>query len=61
MKCDIITPTYNRPKLLQRAIKSVLAQTSPNWEKSTALIRKKWKGHRNPIIKKFIVDITRGK
>lgn len=32
MKCDIITPTYNRPKLLQRAIKSVLAQTSPNWE-----------------------------
>lgn len=32
MKCDIITATYNRPNLLQRAIKSVLAQTSPDWE-----------------------------
>lgn len=32
MKIDIIMPTYNRPNLLQRAIKSVLNQTSPNWE-----------------------------
>ena len=32
MKIDIITPTFNRPQLLQRAIKSVLRQTSPNWK-----------------------------
>lgn len=32
LKIDIITPTFNRPKLLRRAIKSVLGQTSPNWE-----------------------------
>lgn len=32
MKIDIILPTYNRPHLLQRAIKSVLQQTCPDWE-----------------------------
>lgn len=31
MKLDIILPTYNRPNLLQRAISSVLKQTSPDW------------------------------
>jgi len=32
MKVDIILPTYNRPNFLQRAISSVLKQTSPDWE-----------------------------
>ncbi len=32
MKVDIITPTFNRPHLLPRAIKSVLQQTSQDWE-----------------------------
>lgn len=32
MKVDIILPTYNRPNFLQRAIKSVLNQSSPDWE-----------------------------
>jgi len=32
LKCDIIMPTYNRPNFIKRAIKSVLSQTSPNWE-----------------------------
>jgi glycosyltransferase involved in cell wall biosynthesis len=32
MKFSIITPTYKRPEMLQRAIASVQAQTHPNWE-----------------------------
>lgn len=32
LRCDIITPTYNRPNFLKRAIRSVLNQTSPFWE-----------------------------
>jgi len=32
LKVDIMIPTYNRPKGLRRAIKSVLNQNSPNWE-----------------------------
>lgn len=32
LKIDVITPTFNRPRLLRRAIKSVLGQTSPDWE-----------------------------
>jgi len=32
LKIDIITPTFNRPQLLPRAVKSVLKQTSPSWE-----------------------------
>lgn len=32
MKVDIITPTFNRPHLLPRAIRSVMQQTSPDWE-----------------------------
>lgn len=31
-KISIITPTYNRPQLLERAIKSVLSQTMTDWE-----------------------------
>jgi glycosyltransferase involved in cell wall biosynthesis len=31
MKFAIIIPTFNRPALLVRAIRSVLAQTYPNW------------------------------
>ena len=29
---SIIVPTYNAPEYLERAIQSVLCQTSPNWE-----------------------------
>ena len=32
LKIDIIIPTFNRPQLLQRAVKSVLRQTSSSWE-----------------------------
>lgn len=32
LKVDVMIPTYNRPKGLRRAIKSVLYQHSPNWE-----------------------------
>jgi len=32
MKVDIILPTYNRPKLVQVAIKSILSQHSGDWE-----------------------------
>jgi len=32
MKVDVIIPTYNRPKLVQVAIKSVLSQHSGDWE-----------------------------
>jgi len=32
MKIDILMPTYNRFNLVQRAIRSVLQQTSPDWE-----------------------------
>jgi len=32
LKVDIIMPTYNRPNLLEKAVKSVLEQTSTDWE-----------------------------
>lgn len=32
MKVDIILPTYNRPRLVHTAIKSVLSQKSDNWD-----------------------------
>ena len=32
LKVDILIPTFNRPNLLRRAIKSVLDQQSPHWE-----------------------------
>lgn len=32
MKFSIILPTYNRASFLHKAIKSVIAQTIPNWE-----------------------------
>lgn len=32
LKVDILIPTFNRPRLLRRAIKSVLEQQSPRWE-----------------------------
>jgi len=32
LKVDIMIPTYNRPKGLRRAIKSILNQNSPHWE-----------------------------
>lgn len=37
--------------------KNFTRKETENVKKSVALIRKKWKGHKNPVIRKFIEDI----
>lgn len=32
MKIDIIIPTYNRAKIINKTLESILTQTSPDWE-----------------------------
>ena len=44
-KISVITPTYNRPDMIGRAIKSVLAQTFSDWEDQAEKLERIFERH----------------